>query len=142
MPRTRITLLPLLLLAIAGNAAPTVTKVEPPNWWPGNTLNPVLVLIRGSELQGAEVTAPGLTATNVRVSQNGTYLFADISIPQNAAAGDYPLQIKTAQGTVSAPFRLETPLPPEGRFQGFSPDDVVYLIMPDRFANGDTSNDN
>jgi hypothetical protein len=40
-----------------------------------------------------------------------------------------------------APFRIEASLPAQGRFQGFSPDNVIYLIMVDRFANGDPSND-
>ncbi len=41
----------------------------------------------------------------------------------------------------TADFRLDDPLDLAGRFQGFSADDVIYLIMPDRFANGDASND-
>ena len=40
------------------------------------------------------------------------------------------------------PFDVLAPLPPKGRFQGFSPDDFIYEIMPDRFSNGDPSNDN
>ena len=51
------------------------------------------------------------------------------------------MQLKTADGTATAPFRIDALLEPAGRFQGFSPDDVIYLIMPDRFANGDPSND-
>ncbi|MBV8552342.1 MAG: cyclomaltodextrinase N-terminal domain-containing protein [Acidobacteriaceae bacterium] len=136
----RLTLLVVAVSLTAASAA-TVTKVEPPNWWPGHTLNPVRVLIRGTNLSHASVTAPGgLTAGNVRSNQAGTYLFVDITIPAGAQAGDYPLQIQTQDGTVAAPFRLEAPLSPEGRFQGFSPDDVIYLIMPDRFADGDPSN--
>ena len=38
-------------------------------------------------------------------------------------------------------MRWTRPSSPKGRFQGFSPDDVIYLLMPDRFANGDPSND-
>ncbi len=133
----------LLLLPFgASGAVPNVSKVEPPNWWPGHTLNPVRLLIRGSGLQGATISAPkGLTATRVRVNEPGTYLLVDVDISKSLAPGDYPLQIKTHEGVTTAPFRLETPLPSEGRFQGFSPDDVIYLIMPDRFANGDPSND-
>ena len=136
-----VPLLLFLLSAFVG-AAQTVTEVEPPNWWTGHTLNPVMVLIRGTGLGGAEVSSRGLTTSNVRTNQNGTYLFIDVNIPSDAKPREYPLQIKTAQGTVTAPFRLDAPLSPDGRFQGFSPDDVVYLIMTDRFADGDPSNDN
>ncbi|MBV9226283.1 MAG: cyclomaltodextrinase N-terminal domain-containing protein [Acidobacteriaceae bacterium] len=123
-------------------AAPSVTKVEPPNWWTGHTLNPVRLLIRGTGLTATTVTpARGIAADQVSVNPSGTYLFVNVTIPPETKPGDYPLQLKTADGTVTAPFRIDAPLEPSGRFQGFSPDDVIYLIMPDRFANGDTSND-
>ncbi len=123
-------------------AAPTVAKVEPPNWWVQHTLNPVRLLIRGTELKSATVQAPeGIQVSNVRANEQGTYLFADLDISTSARPGRYPLQIRTPGGNVTAPFALEAPLPPQGRFAGFSPDDVIYLIMPDRFANGDPSND-
>ena len=73
----------------------------------------------------------------VRVNESGTYLFADLTVPPGAAAGPHPLKI----GEATAPFELLPPLTRPGRFQGFSPDDVMYLIMVDRFSNGDPSND-
>ncbi len=87
------------------------------------------------------MTAPGLSCSRVAVSAGGTYLFVDVTIPADAATGDHPIRIQTANGKTSAPFRIEAPLPKEGRFQGFSPNDVIYLIMPDRFANGNVAND-
>ncbi len=75
------------------------------------------------------------------VSENGTYVFVDLHIPPTVPAGDYSLQLRTGAETTSVPFRIDAPLNPSGRFAGFSPDDVIYLIMPDRFANGDVSND-
>lgn len=121
---------------------PVVTKVEPPNWWAGHSINPVRLLIRGSGLTGATVSAAaGMSASGLRVNAAGTYLFVDITIRPTLRPGSYPLQIRTSEGAAVAPFDIATPLSPASRFQGFSPDDVVYLIMPDRFANGDPSND-
>ncbi len=131
----------VLLLAGRMAAAPAVSKVEPPNWWPGQELHRIELLIHGSELAGATVKAVGLKTSNVRVNAAGTYLLVDVEIPKRARAGSYPLTIETPQGTVTAEWKLETPLDPNGRFQGFSADDVIYLIMPDRFADGDTAND-
>jgi glycosidase len=131
----------VLLAASAALADPAVSKVEPPNWWPGHTLNPVRVLIRGSGLSGATVTAVGLKTSHTWVNAAGTYLLVDVEIPRKAKAGGYPLQIQTPAGNAQADFRLDEPLSTAGRFQGFSADDAIYLIMPDRFANGDTSND-
>ncbi|MBI3951952.1 MAG: cyclomaltodextrinase N-terminal domain-containing protein [Acidobacteria bacterium] len=124
-------------------SAPEVLKVEPPNWWLGHSINPVRVMIRGRNLAGARVEASGAGVQTglTRVNAAGTYLFVDVLIDSPAAPGPRPLKITTERGTTTVPFNVLAPLPREGRFQGFSPDDVIYLIMPDRFANGDPSND-
>jgi len=136
----------LLLLVTAWRliaAAPEVNKVEPPNWWVGHSLNPVRLLIHGKDLKGSTVKCAEAGVKPGRVQSNaaGTYLFVEVEIQENAKPGSYPLQVTTPDGTATAPFELQAPLPRRGRFQGFSSDDVIYLIMPDRFANGDPGND-
>ncbi len=136
-----------LLLVVAAcrlsAAVPEVTKVEPPNWWEGHSLNPVRVLIRGKGLRGASVrsSAAGVKPGTAFANAAGTYLFVEVEMQTGARPGSYPLQIVTPEGSTSAPFQLLPPLPRDRRFQGFSPDDVIYLLMPDRFANGDLTND-
>jgi glycosidase len=122
---------------------PQVTKVEPPNWWVGHSLNPVRVMIRGKNLKGAHVDAlgKGIQIGLTRINAAGTYLFVDLLAGPAVKPGRQPLRISTDAGSVEAPFELLSPLSRPGRFQGFSPDDVIYLIMPDRFADGDLSND-
>ncbi len=132
-------------LMVSGTVAagPVVTKVEPPNWWAGHSLGRVRLLVSGSELRGARVEAPaGFSASAPKGSTNGTYLFVDLSIPPAAKPGPVPLRVSTSSGETVAAFSLEAALPAKGRFAGFSPDDVIYLLMPDRFANGDPGNDN
>jgi neopullulanase len=123
--------------------APEILKVEPPNWWSGHSINPVRVMIRGKNLAGAQVEASGvgIQIGSTRVNDAGTHVFIDVLIDPKAAPGSYPLKIGTGKGTARAPFEVLAPLPRAGRFQGFSPDDVIYLIMPDRFSDGDPSND-
>ena len=87
-------------------------------------------------------SAPGLTVVGApRVSATGTSLLFDVSVDAAATPGPRRLRVTTASGAADVPFEIRAPLPRDGRFQGFTPDDVVYLIMPDRFANGDPSND-
>ncbi len=131
----------LLRTPLARAQAPTVTKVEPPNWWTNHTINPVRVLIRGTQLHGARARCAPLVCGAVTVNAAGTYAFVNVQIAPTTRAGSYPLTLSTAGGTVQAPFSVNAQLPTMGRFQGFSNDDVIYLIMPDRFANGDTTND-
>ena len=136
-----VALTALLPLFALGAQAPTVEKVEPPNWWANHTINPVRVLIRGQHLGGARVECPRLTCSRVSVNAQGTYAFVDVRVAPSTKAGAYPLTLRTANGVVQAPFTVSAQLPTLGRFQGFGVDDVVYLLMPDRFANGDSSND-
>ncbi len=121
---------------------PEVLKVEPPNWWANHSIDPVRVLVRGRHLVGARVepVGEGISVGLVRVNAAGTYLFVDVEIARDARPGRRALRIVTPSGSVDAPFEVSAPLDRRGRFQGFGPDDVIYLIMPDRFADGDPTN--
>jgi glycosidase len=140
----------LLGLILAGSVSlgfsqtgPAVRKVEPPSWWAGSSLNPVRLLIRGTQLQGAHVQATGeglRIAGAPEINDRGTYLFVDVEIAQNAAPGKRQLRITTASGSAQASFEVLAPLKRAGRFQGFSPADIMYLIMIDRFSDGDPAN--
>lgn len=141
-PSAIVLLAGVLLAGEAGAQGPTITKVEPPNWWAGSSVNPVRVLVRGANLSGAQFACGRLACGNVRVNERGTYAFVDVTIPRDAASGDAALTLTTPGGATRVPFAITPRLGPEGRFRGFGPEDVMYLLMPDRFANGDTANDN
>ncbi|AHG93794.1 alpha amylase catalytic region (plasmid) [Gemmatirosa kalamazoonensis] len=130
-----------LLSAAAAAQPPVVEKVDPPNWWAAHSINPVRLLIKGRNLAGARVECPRLACGATRVNAAGTYAFVDVTIPRARTAGDYPLVLRTPAGTARVPFTVSAPLARAGRFAGFGHDDVIYLIMPDRFADGDPSND-
>ena len=144
LARAALLCLIFVATAVVGAAQgnPQVTKVEPPNWWPGHSINPVRVLLRGSNLTGARVEAvgQGLQTGLVRVNAAGTYVFVDVLIDPKASPGARRLRLTTAAGTTEAPFEISAPLNRTGRFQGFTNDDVMYLLMPDRFADGDQKN--
>ena len=134
----------ILLLSFAVLAlSPTVEKVDPPNWWTGMTINPVRVLLRGTDLKNATVLVPagsGLTTGNLKWSDNGHYLFFDLTIGPNAKQGRHKLKVTKPNGSTDFNFDILPRAPREGKYQGFTPDDVIYLLMPDRFADGDPSN--
>jgi glycosidase len=131
--------LAMFALTICSGATPEVMKVEPPNWWVHHTLNPIQIFLTGSDLNGAEVTTAtkGFKIEKRYASSNGHYLFLYLDINSKVKPGAYDFQIKNTTGVGHFDFRLDRPLEPTGRFQGFGPDDVIYLLMPDRFANGD-----
>lgn len=83
---------------------------------------------------------PELRVSEVSVNEKGSYLFANVEISPSLPAGKYPLLVENASGSTMIPFSLGAPLDPQTNFQGITTDDVIYLIMTDRFADGDPSN--
>ena len=131
------------LLITVQAQAPTVEKIDPPNWWTGMTIDPVRVLLRGRDLKNASILVPagsGLRAGNLKWSDNGHYLFFDLTIGPNAKQGRHKLKVVKPGGSTEFNFDIFPRAPAEGKYQGFTPDDVIYLLMPDRFADGDLSN--
>ena len=118
--------------------APEILKIDPPSWWAGSTVNPVRLMIHGRNLQGARVDAQGVRIVNTpKINERGAYIFVDVFI---ARPGQSSISVTTPRGTARASFEVLPGLNRAGRFQGFSPNDVMYLIMIDRFADGDPSN--
>ena len=129
-----------LALSVCYAAPPVVSKVEPPDWVSPRHATTIRLLLTGHHLGAAQVRAcSALRAGKAAASANGDYLFVDVSIPAGTHADPCELRVWSSEGATQAPFAITKPL--SGGGQGFSPDDVVYLIMPDRFANGDPSND-
>ena len=121
---------------------PKVEKVEPPNWWANHTINPVRLLVRGENLQKANVTNKNrdLAVGATRTTKDGKYLFVSVLI-NDAKPGKYSFDVTTPNGKTLIPFEVCAPLDKQTNFQGITNDDVIYLIMIDRFADGDVSND-
>jgi glycosidase len=135
----------LVLLASTSAAAqtPEVQKVEPPSWWVGSSLNPVRVLIKGKNLNGARVQALGngfRVAGMPKINERGSYMFVDLAILPNARPGERTLKISNRNGSAEARWEILPRLNRSGSFQGFSSADVMYLIMIDRFSDGSQAN--
>src|SRR5689334_25106814 len=109
--RLFIALLSMTLLGgfTAAAQTPTVTKVDPPSWWANHTINPVRLLVRGTNLHGARVSSvtPTLRPSSVTVNKNGTYLFVDVAVSTSARPGKYSLTVQTPRGRAAIPFNIE-----------------------------------
>jgi glycosidase len=133
------------VLSLSSLAAPAdppqISKVEPPNWWT-NFVSPVMVLLYGENLGDASISVshPGVKIENTLLQPDGKHAFVWLNIAKNAKPGNVTLAVKTAAGTTTAGIPLLERAPQKGRFQGVTRDDVIYLIMPDRFSDGDPSN--
>ncbi len=130
-----------VFLQLVAVAQPTINKVEPPNWWTGLNQNPMLLISgRGLERARARVDFPGVSIARSEPTPNGHYLFVWLKIDSTVKPGTAKLKIADGTGSADVSF----PLLKRAAHQpaGITEDDVVYLIMPDRFANGNTANDN
>jgi glycosidase len=126
----------------SGPNVPVVQKVEPPNWWVGLTPQ-LMLLVSGKNLRAthADCNLPDLTVSRTQSSANGDYLFVWLKLAPTLKRGTAICRITTAHGeaSIEIPFAARKQI--LGRNQGLSLDDVIYLVMPDRFANGDPTND-
>jgi len=121
---------------------PRVTKVEPPNWWIGLTPD-LMVLLSGHGLQvtKAACNLPEVIVERTQATQGGDYLFVWLKFGPHLRSGTIVCHLVTNNGETSFELPVSNREATAQRFHGFSSDDVLYLIMPDRFANGDPTND-
>ncbi len=143
--RSSVTASPATIVSSAknpGTRAPAVHKIAPPNWWVDYTPSLTLLLI-GENLGGARVesSTAGVTVLSSEASANGHYLFIHLKLSSDLQSGTAGLQVTTSSGSTAISLPLLARAGPRDRFAGFSRDDVIYLIMPDRFADGDPAND-
>ncbi len=121
-----------------------VSRVEPPFWWAGMKHPGLQLMVYGQHLSGSEVIVdyPGVTLEAVTSVENPRYLFIDLQFDRHVRPGSIPLVFRK-NGEIMA--TLEYPLlereDRSAQRKGFDAGDVIYLLMPNRFSNGDPGND-
>ncbi|MEY4051211.1 MAG: hypothetical protein RIR64_196, partial [Bacteroidota bacterium] len=139
-----IILLNFVMLSMANGQT---TEAYPTNWFTKMQLNKIQILFRNTNANytNAKVNAnyPGLKVQGVHHFENGHYIAVDIEIDATAKPGIVNFIFSNKGEKTNANWAL---LPRrEGRgtlfAQGINPSDLIYFLMPDRFSNGDASND-
>jgi neopullulanase len=148
MKRIIAFLIVLISLSAQGQkskSALSFEHVEPPFWWVGMKNGSLQLLFHNSKVDLSGFTPsieyPGVTLKDVKKVENPHYLFLTIDISADAKAGRLPISFKKEKSTITYQYELKNKGTGNNRIQGFSSADVIYLIMPDRFANGDPKND-
>jgi glycosidase len=124
---------------------PDFEHVEPSFWWVGMK-NPTLQLLfhnSRSNLSSYKpvIQYPGVILKEIKTLENPHYLFLTLEIGSTAKAGKIPIRFTSGKKTTTYQYELKNKSAETNRIQGFNSSDVLYLIMPDRFANGDPAND-
>jgi glycosidase len=135
----------LLLLLLATTLHAQQIRIEPPNWWTGMQNPRVQLLLHSPNISQLHprISYPGLHLERSIRTENPNYLFLDLLIEPQARPGTVQIDfIKDGQTTaLSIPWQLQPRETGASSRKGFDASDVLYLITPDRFANGNPQND-
>jgi len=134
----------LLIFFVCLNSFAQVDHVEPLNWWVGMKNPNLQLLIHGNNIAEAipVINYPGVNIRKITKADSKNYLFVDLVISKNTKPGIFSIQFKKGGKTIfTYDYTLLERQPDAAKIKGFNSSDVIYLLVPDRFANGDYSND-
>ncbi len=122
--------------------AATIDRVEPPFWWAGFENRELQLMVYG---RGIAAFTPSLEHEHAGISRvergdSANYLFVYIDVG-DTPPGDLDIVFTSGDETLTHRYRLEARDRAPRRIGGLSTEDVIYLVTPDRFANGEPSND-
>lgn len=133
----------ILASALAAEARISVESIQPPHWWIGMQDSRLQLQVYGKDLKDAmlSVDAQGVTVDSVaRLDGASCWMYAYLNISPQAKPGEINLVFSSPDGRkVKKKYELRARKENKGA-QGFDSSDVLYLVMPDRFADGDPSN--
>lgn len=138
----------LLLAAIccsltfaAKQPAIDVQHFEPAFWWTGMHQKQVQLLLHGNNISASSISVdyPGVTINEVNKVENPNYLFVYVTVSDEAQPGTVVFTLQQGKKKIKKEWTLLERNKKTGA-QGFTSEDVMYLITPDRFADGDDAN--
>ena len=143
--KTKILLLMAALLCMTTLRAEKIDRVEPPCWWIGMETD-LQLMIHGDRIAGSTVTVDatvkGLSVGKVVATDNPNYLFVEVKVGNRLEPGTYTFNLVTPDGRqFDFDYAFYKRREGSAKRESFGPSDAVYLLMPDRFANGDKHND-
>ncbi|CAM1368704.1 glycoside hydrolase family 13 protein [Tenacibaculum xiamenense] len=118
-------------------------KVDPPNWWVGFNNNRLQLLVKEDRITNYKVSIdyPGVYLKQVHTADSPNYLFLDLDIAKNTKPGKFDIIFKNDSITKKHTYELKRRSFDSNKLIGFDSSDAIYLITPDRFVNGDDTND-
>lgn len=134
----------LCFAAISIQAKYSIDRLEPPFWWIGMQNNELQLLVYGENISDLKpiISYPDVILKNTITVENPNYLFIILEIGKQAKAGAFEIEFQQKGKTkLSRQFTLREREKDSRWLEGFNNSDAIYLITPDRFANGNPDND-
>lgn len=138
----KIGLFVVLLMSFYTSFSQKIERVEPPFWWSDMQNTTLQLMIYGKDiaLYQPSIVNKTVEITGVIKTENPNYLFIDLNL-ENAAVGTFEILLKNGKNQLKYSYELKQRAHNSSLRKGFDSSDVVYLLMPDRFANGNPEND-
>ena len=137
----------VFLIAFSANLfaqIPKLERVEPMFWFSGMHNPKLQLLVHGEKIASKTVSLkyPGISLVKVNKVENPNYLFLDLNVSAAAKPGSFAIIFSSkGEKTFTYTYELRPRNNAKNRIQGVTQKDFIYLLMPDRFSDGDTSND-
>jgi glycosidase len=139
-----LALLASLLTSLTSvGAAQEIERVEPPFWWTGFEHGELQLMLYGNDISLLTPTTeyPGISISRVVRVENANYLFVYLDIASDAEPGIVDIVFAEGDYNIERKFELRPRNTDPGYVEGLDAGDTIYMILPDRFANGDPNND-
>ncbi|HET7896266.1 MAG TPA: glycoside hydrolase family 13 protein, partial [Flavisolibacter sp.] len=143
----------LFLFLFSTLSAQEALEIYPTHWWVGMKNPNLQLMIRQKDIAtkiplmklpaGGKKLAPGITLKGMHAAENPNYFFLDLTIDPSAQPGTKTFTFPSPNGSTTITYELKKRRAGRGTqfAQGVTSADFIYLLMPDRFSNGDPSND-
>ena len=135
--------LSLILSLMTANAAVKVDRIDPTNWFVGMKDPSLQLMVYGEGIRSAEVTTDyaGVKVDSIVRLDSPNYLLVYLNL-DGAQPGEMTLNFKNGKQTKKVKYELKAREMSGDKRMGFTNADVLYMLMPDRFADGDPKNNN
>lgn len=128
---------------VSASAGTAVSKIDPPHWWAGMKDTSLQLQVYGKDIKNADVVLagyPGVTIDSVaRLDGSDNYLYVYLNVSPQTKPGKLKFTFTEGKKKSKVSYELRERRPQKGA-KGFDASDVLYMVMPDRFADGDPSN--
>jgi glycosidase len=137
----------IFLLLLSGSVfaqVPALERVEPAFWWVGMHNPKLQLIVHGKDIgvRNVKLSYPGVKLVQVHKVENPNYLFLDLVLSPSAKPGTFSIAFEQAgQAPLNFKYELKERNHSAQWAQGVTDKDLIYLLMPDRFSNGDPNND-
>ncbi|MEI8274072.1 MAG: alpha-amylase family glycosyl hydrolase, partial [Paludibacter sp.] len=138
-----ITLTLIIVAQLEAKTQPLIQRVEPTFWWTDMKQSELQIMLYGTNIANAEfhIDYQGISISHKKLTDNTNYIFLYLTIEKNTKPGKFPIEIKKGKTVQSIIYELKERRAGSAERKSFTEADAIYLLMPDRFANGNPAND-